>query len=419
MKRPQAVSAAAETVDMDAGGVRCLLRRNEANEVLALRVYVWGGCLELAPESAGIESLYGRAARRGTARFPKERLNAEIARTGVGIATGVGEDFSVFKLTCLKRHFETAWALFSEVLLRPLLDAREVDLVRQQMLAEIRQRNDSPDGRLAQLAREHAYPNHPYAVDPEGTEAALQQLGGGDLRAHMQQVLDKHRLAVVAVGDFEPGDLQARVHEALAGLPCERRPVTAPPLAYAQAHLRVEQRDLPTNYIIGQFVAPPMSAATYPAMLLAMSLLRDRFFEEVRTKRNLSYAPAAGLGNNAANLGYVYVTAVDPETTLGVMLAEMRRLRDQPLPQKELDDKVRVYVTRYYLQNESNQAQAGFLGAYELLGGGWAASQEFVSRLQALRPEDIQSAVAAAFRNMQYSFLGNAELARPEIFVDP
>ena len=408
-----------ETQEIDAAGVRVLLRHNPATEVVAARVYVRGGSLHLAPEQAGVEPMFARTARRGTERFPKERLNAELARTGADIDASAGEDFTVFRLRCLRRHFDMAWAIFADVLLHPRLEPREIDIVRQQMLVGIRQRNDSPDGRLAQVAREQVYAGHPYAADPNGTEQSVASLTPADLRAHMQRVLDRRNLLVVAVGDLAPGDIADRVRAAFASCPDTSELGAAPPLRYARSSLHVEARDLPTNYILGQFTVPALHAPDYPATQLAMSILRDRFFEEVRTKRNLSYAPAAGIGNNAANLGFVYVTAVDPATTMGVMLDEMRRLRDRPLERKDLDDKVHVYVTRYYLQNESNQAQAGFLGAYELLGGGWQRSREFVQRLQALAPMDVQRAAAAALRHVQYTYLGNPERARADVFVDP
>ena len=54
-----------------------------------------------------------------------------------------------------------------------------------------------------------------------------------------------------------------------------------------------------------------------------MEILSDRLFEEVRTKRNLTYAVQAGLSQRAANYGILYVTAVDPANTLPVMLAEL------------------------------------------------------------------------------------------------
>src|SRR5262249_61390724 len=126
---------------------------------------------------------------------------------------------------------------------------------------------------------------------------------------------------------------------------------------------------LPRTSIPGDSPARACRHAAHPAMTIAMSVLRDRFFEEVRIKRNLSYAPAASLGHDAANLGSIYVTTVDPRATMEVMRAEIRRLAQDPVPRKDLDDKVRTFVTRYYLQNETNHAQAAFLATYEWWDG--------------------------------------------------
>jgi hypothetical protein len=43
-------------------------------------------------------------------------------------------------------------------------------------------------------------------------------------------------------------------------------------------------------------------------MEVAAAMLRDRVFEEVRVKRNLSYAPSAFLSSQGANVGGIYVT---------------------------------------------------------------------------------------------------------------
>src|SRR5882762_2211262 len=56
------------------------------------------------------------------------------------------------------------------------------------------------------------------------------------------------------------------------------------------------------------------------AVRVASSLLRDRVFEEVRVKRNLSYAPDAFLRSQSANIGGLYVTAVDANQAVRVML---------------------------------------------------------------------------------------------------
>ena len=50
----------------------------------------------------------------------------------------------------------------------------------------------------------------------------------------------------------------------------------------------IEDRDIATNYIIGQMDAPKMDSKEGVAMRIAMSVLRDRLFIEIRTKRGLS-----------------------------------------------------------------------------------------------------------------------------------
>jgi zinc protease len=405
--------------ELDVNGLRCLLRRNRASEVVAARFYVRGGAVHLDGESAGSEMMYARTARRGTGRYPKVELNATLARLGVDLSSAAGHDSTVFNLRCLKRHLRTAWDLFADVIQNPKLDSADLEVVRQQMLLEIRQTLDSPDGALGELARRHCYAGHPYAANPRGSEESVQKLDADRLRAHARRWFTRRNALLVVSGDLEGEELQ-ELAAAFATLPAGDAAAPLPPrLGYAAGHLQVEARDLPTDYILGEFVAPALRDPEHPAMLVAMSVLRDRFFEEVRTKRNLSYAPSASLGHDAANLGSLYVTAVDPAATLAVMRTEMRRLRDEPIDTKELADKVRTFVTRYALQNETNHAQAGFLAAYELWGGGWQQSAGAVARLEAVTPEDVRDAAATTLRNIQYTFLGDPKRAEPATFVDP
>ncbi len=405
---------------LDCGGVATLLRANPAHEAISVRLYARGGSSQLPIEQAGSGVMYARAARRGTRRFPKAELNAALASMGTEIGAGVTEDTTAFHMKCLRRHFEASWQLFADYVFNPRLEEAEVELVRRQMLVQIRQRNDDADGRLADMARELAYENHPYAGHPEGTESSVESLDARAVRDHMQRQLCRKNLLLVVAGHIDADMLNAVAPESFGSLHDGGGPAAlVPALHFQSRRVRSEQRDLPTNYIFGQFAAPGLNHDDYPATLLAMSVLRDRFFEEVRTKRNLSYAPGAGLGGRVANLGWIYVTAVDPALTMRVMLDEMRRLRDVPLEPKELRDKVEVYITRYHLQNETSQAQGRFLASYELFGGGWERSLEFVARLEALTPEDVQRAAQAVLHNIQYVYLGDPSPLADTVLGDP
>ena len=164
---------------------------------------------------------------------------------------------------------------------------------------------------------------------------------------------------------------------------------------------------MPTNYIIGSFVAPSIRDPDYYAMSMGISLLQQRVFEEVRTKRNLSYAPAVFERGLLANAGSLYVTAVDPAATLPVMLGEVERLQRELVSAKELRDKITTFLTRYYLQNETNAAQASFLARYELAGLGWKASEDFVQRMKSVTPEQVRAAAQKYIHDIQFVVIGD------------
>jgi predicted Zn-dependent peptidase len=141
--------------------------------------------------------------------------------------------------------------------------------------------------------------------------------------------------------------------------------------------------------------------------MVAMSLLRYRLFEEVRTKRNLSYAPSAGLGGSSVPTGYLYVTAVDPNATMKVMLDEAKRLRDQPISDKELAGTKATFLTGYLMQNESTEGQAGMLADAELLGGDFRLARTLPDRIRAVTPAGVQAYAKKYLGRLQMVVLGD------------
>ena len=152
-------------------------------------------------------------------------------------------------------------------------------------------------------------------------------------------------------------------------------------------------------------------------MQIAASILRQRLFEEVRTNRGLSYAVSSALGNRLSNYGYIYVTAVEPDTTLKVMLKEVRRIQEEPISDKELRDKISVFTTRYYMQNETNAAQAALLAALEIKGGGYRKVENLVNGLKEIKPEDVLRVTSKYMRNFNFIVIGDSSKIDETLFT--
>jgi zinc protease len=404
----QRAEARPEVRELTAAGIPVVHLPIEANDVIAVRLYLKGGSANLTPERAGIENFIALASRRGTERYSRDEFAALAAATGTAIGHEAFPDYTSFNLQAIREHWDAAWDLFAQSVRRPTFPEAEVELVRGQILNQLRGRADNPDAYLAVLANEVLYAGHPYALDPLGTVATVEGMTAEDLRRWHAERLTKENLLIVVVGNVSEGDLADKIEDAFGALPAAggaARPV--PPLTADAPELQVTERELPTNYIRGQFAAPDPGHSDYPAIRIALDILSNRLFEEVRTKRNLSYAVQAGLSQRLANYGILYVTAVEPDTTLKVMLAEVERMKAEPISPERLAQSVNVFLTTYWLGQETNMGRAGSLGTYELVGGGWQNAENFHDRVRAVTPGDIQRVAREYLKNLHFAVIGD------------
>lgn len=399
---------AALVSEFEVNGLKVLVKRREGSLTVAVGLFIRGGTANITAQNAGIESLMLGAATEATGGFPRARMRGELSRMGTVIGSSSNNDYSVLSLACTRMHFDQSWQIFTDVVLRPSFTKEDVSLVQDRLIVSLSDDTDSPDVYLQKLQERVAYAGHPYLNSTGGTPETVAKLTPDDLRRYHTKLMETSRLLLVIVGDLNSTDVRGLVAASLGKLPRGiYKPEEVPQLAFDRSTVEVTPRELPTNYIQGLFTAPSLTSPDIYAMRVASSLLRDRVFEEVRVKRNLSYAPDAFLRTQAANVGGLYVTAVDANESIRVMLSEIARLQREPVSGEDIHAVIAQYLTTYYLGQETNAAQAGELAQYELIGGGWRNSVDFLERLSAVTPADVQRVSQKYMRNIRFVVLGN------------
>ena len=409
---------ASQVSEFEVNGLKVLFKRRANSQSVATGLFIRGGARNLTAENAGIEDLMLNVATEGSAGYPRERLRAELARTAAVLGAGADYDFSVVSLTTTRQAFDHSWDIFADVIMRPAFAQQDFDLAKERTLAGLRDDTDNPDTYLERLEESAVYAGHPYLNRPAGTTESITRLTVNDLRAYHRKLMKTSRLLLVVVGEVDANLLKAKIAATLGRLPRGKYVATpTPALAFKEPSVTVTPRELPTNYIQGTFAAPaPDSPDIYP-MRVARSILNDRVFEEVRVKRNLSYAPSASLDNKAANTGGIYVTAVDANRAVGLMLDEIERLQNTPVSDYEIASTVAQSLTNYYLDQETNSAQARELARYELNGGGWRNSYELLARLRAVTPADVRRVARQYMRNLRFVVIGNPKAINQGVFT--
>ena len=411
-------SQAALVTEFDVNGMKVLVKRRAASATVAAGLFFRGGVRNLNAQNAGIENFMLTSATAGSIGFPRVTMRRELAGTGSSISSGSTYDFSVLSLISTRENFDRSWEIFTDVALRPAFANEDVELARERILTSLRNTTDDPDGFLQYLTDKTINAKTPYENDPSGTIETVTTMKTADLRAYHRSMMQTSRLLMVVVGDVDPELVKQRVTNAFGKLPRgDFKEPSAPALDFSKATLDVTQRALPTNYVQGEFAAPSVNNPDYYAMRVATTILRDRVFEEVRVKRNLSYAPSADMGSSAANTGSIYVSAVDANQAVRVMLDEIQKLKTQPVDPREISGVSGQFLTTYFIGQETNAAQAAELARYELIGGGWRNSFQFLNRVRDVKASDVQAVANKYIKNLRFVVVGNSAAIDRTIFL--
>ena len=413
-----APSSAPQVTELDVNGLKVLVKRRQGAPTGAAGLFFRGGVRNVDPQNAGIENFALNTAVEGSKAYPTQKLRKETSRIGTVISAGSNYDFSVIALASTKENFDHSWQMFTDVALNPSFDAENVERIRSNILTALRSANDSPEGTLETERRRIVFSGHPYSNEPQGTVESITKIKAADLAAYHRRMMQTSRLLLVVVGDVDPAELQKRITASFGGLPRgDYKPAPVNQLVFAKPTVDVTSRSVQTNYVKGIFAAPSIADPDYYAMRVAISILQQAVFQEVRVRRNLSYAPDAELDDHAANTASISVSSVNPNEAIRVMLGEIQQLRERGVGEDALGQMSGYFLTTYFLKQETNAAQASELAQYELMGGGWRNSLGFLDRMRRVKPADIQAVANKYMKNIRFVVVGNPADIDRSIFL--
>jgi len=411
------VALAQGTKEVNVDGLKLILRHTP-KEVISVRLYVKGGTANYTKEKEGVESLaFSIAMNGGTKKMDKVAFNDAAEKIGTSFESSSGLDYGNLSMTCIKPNWNESWNLFADAVMNPAFDSKEFDLEKEKALSGAKQRESDADGSLSSIAMEETFKGRNYAKDPQGSVASLEKLTLADVISHYKNVIGKKRCYLVVVGDVNEVDLVNKIKATLGKMPVGTAPVVESKLVITKGSEVIVDRDIATNYLMGIMSAPSLSTEKGVQMDLAMQMLYDRFFVELRTKRSLSYAPAAGYMRNAVSspYSYIYITTTDPKKAIDVMVSIIDSIKKTGFTEKELKDLRQGYLTNYYQKLETSEAQSGALGRSEATGS-WKLDESLSDMVNNVKLKDLNNTFNEYTAAIKWSYLGKKDAISKDDF---
>ena len=292
-----------------------------------------------------------------------------------------------------------------------------------------------PGALASMVARPVLYGDAPYGTLPGGTQASLASLTREDLIAHRETYWHPARTKVIVSGGIAP-DQAVALTNALFG---NWQVASAPPAEIAQPTgagepvrtVVIDMPDAGQAAVYAGLRAPSRTDGDYYALEIANAILgggsSGRLFEEVRTKRSISYGAGSGLITDrlVASSQTQNATA---EEVVQVFLDEFDRLGSEAVAD-DLLNRRRLYLGGNYARSLETSGGFNAIVANLILDGlEPAEAARYADRLQAVSPEAAAKAAADYVTADKASiivvgnaaeFLDDLRAIRPDVEVIP
>jgi zinc protease len=189
-------------------------------------------------EKQGLASFSMNMLDEGAGELDAVQLGDKLEALGANLQVGASLDNANIYLSSLTENVEPSLAVLSDVLLRAKLDPKELERVRAQWLAGIKQEKARPDSLARRVLSPVLYgAGHPYAAPPFGTgnEKSIAALTREELDGWLKAHLRPDAATLMVVGDATLATLTPTLEKAFASWKAPATPAPKPAIAAVKA----------------------------------------------------------------------------------------------------------------------------------------------------------------------------------------
>ena len=335
---------------------------------------------------------------RGAGQRDSRELLTALDNLGVSHAESAQTLHTSLAAATLGRNLEPALEIFADIVLRPHLDAEEIEPIRALCLQNLRSLEDDPGSKVIYELRRRHFPD-PLGRPSPGNVEGVSSLTPEEIRQFWKANYRPNGAILGVAGAIDWARLRDTVGRLFGEWPVRPEPkIHLRPTGPLRDHIVRETQQI---QIAMAHPAATVESPDYYSARAAIAILggysSSRLFTEVREKRGLCYSVYAsyeGHRDRGAMLCYAGTSAERAQQTLDVMLAELRRLAREGIALEELETMRAGLKSSLIMAQESSMSRSGALASDWYYLGRVRSIEEISSSLDALTPEKV-SAYAA------------------------
>ncbi len=257
---------------------------------------VKAGPLDEPADKAGLAYLTSALLTEGTKTMTSAGISNQVDFIGADLEASTSDDFTTVSLSVLKKDLDKGFRIFSDCVLDPVFDPREIARVKAQTKDSLKQAEDDPEFVARKAFKKAVYGPFPYGRLVQGSPQTLDAITRNDLVKFHDRFYVPANSILTVVGDITPAELKALLNKYFGNWQGRPFPAMASP--------RGPQEPKPQAWFINKEITqatilygnlgirrdnPDFYAASVMNYILGGGGFASRLMADIRDKLGLAY----------------------------------------------------------------------------------------------------------------------------------
>lgn len=360
-------------------GASLLLTPNEANDIIAMSIFVKGG--EFIEKNPGTAAILASALTKSTKNYSSDELAAFLEDNGIKISPSAKSDSFNINVLTTKNEFDKTLSILNEIINNALLDEDEISKIKHEKLNSIKKSRDIPLNVAIENYKTLIYPNSPYSNSNTVIEKSIPKISQKDIKEYYDKIFEPKNIVISVNGNVDKDyiiEKFSKMFVSKTGEVFDYNKYTIEPLTSIRKSVK-QIKDLKTAWIIVGWQAPGvLEYKDYAAMQVIDAILgtgmSSRLFKNLRDCDGLAYQLGSNYGSNILRGAFIVYIGTNPENidyAQKRLLEEVNRLKSEFVGSRELQEAKDKLLGHYIISRETNLDKASALGWFETSGRGY------------------------------------------------
>jgi len=349
----------------------------------------------------GVARLCSLAMLRGTTTRDAKTWADALDAIGAAARLDVGAHAATFSAQSLGSDLDALLELMADAVINPAFADKEVELVRQQTVAQIEEDARNTRAVAERTWRELVYPKgHPFRARPIGDLDVVRAATAEQLRDHHRRAIRPDGAVLVVAGGVEAQQVFDASANAFAtwrsGAAREARTIPEVRLATALRKIEVVPDKTQSDVVLGwpglPRTDPRFVAARVTNMVFAADTFASRAGHVVRDELGLAYYVFSTLGGSRGQSPWVVRMGVNPinvERAVSTTLDELRKIVEGKVSEDDLELAQDKLVGELDVARESPAGVASLLLEGEVFELGPDYAERYPRELRAVTLDQV------------------------------